>query len=94
MNSVKRATATTVFALLFSMLLAACASVSEPQYVDMSPRYPANEENIEPGAFLVDRFFVNHKTPKRDTSALPFYFQKCTREIGNFISTRSRYDCD
>lgn len=75
-------------------MLMGCASMGEPSYVDMTPRYPAHEENIEPAAFIVDRFPVNHKTPKRDNSPIPFYFQKCAREVGNFISTRTQYDCD
>lgn len=80
-----------VLSFLF-LLLSACASSTPKRYIT-SVEEPSNYK-AHPASYLVDRFPVDREIETREQSPIPFYFQKCSRSVGNYIGTNTAYDCD
>lgn len=80
------------FFLLFLLLSSSCAQTNHQAYMTT----PAEPENYRahPASYTVERFPVRRKINTYEDSPVPFYYQKCSRSVGNYIGTNSQYDCD
>lgn len=85
-----------ILILIFGAFTVGCASSDGKKRGEVyitTPREPANYRP-HPGAYLTDRFQVERPVPKSEPSPLPFFFKQCTRDVGNYFGTNTRYDCD
>lgn len=86
------------FLLIISLFLGACASSTNGGRGSSGStrimRSPNLDTRAHPAAYLVERFEVPKEIEERDQDPVPFYFKDCSQEIGDFIMTNSRYDCD
>ena len=52
------------------------------------------DTRAHPASFVVDRFEVPKAIQEPVDTPVPFYFKSCDRDVGTFVMTNSRYDCD